>query len=124
MPGRGFKVVAVTLGEAILCANVAGDAFFEYLWLFAFVLYFGQQPEVIPVTAWVAGERHKVAGAQLRLVAAAVGQLLFGAVAFEVNLAELFAALAVAEATGVVVIFQIGLVVLLCLLVLILLVLI
>ena len=75
--------------------------------LFAFVDDFGEQPEVVPLGAWVVGHFQKVAADQAGLVAVAFGLLVVGAVAFEDALAEEFAARAVEEAAGVVVVFQV-----------------
>ena len=57
-----------------------------------------QQPEVVAVLARVVGEFEEVAAEQFRLVAAAFSQAVVGAVAFEVALAQVFAARAVGVA--------------------------
>src|SRR5690606_39549476 len=77
VPGRGSEVVAVALGEVVIPLSPMpgaptlsrqgrgslivhsqgiGDGFLQHLRLFALVVDFGEQPELIPVTAWVVGE--------------------------------------------------------------------
>src|SRR5690606_3646050 len=86
----------------------AGYGLFQNLGLFAFVVDFGDQPEVVPAVPGVALEFEEVAAAQGRLVAVGGGLVVVAAVAFEAALGQLLAAGAVGEAAGVVVVFQVG----------------
>src|SRR5690554_2453432 len=99
VPGGGLEVVAVALGEGcfplplrgrglgrggIIGARrfCAGYGLFQNLRLFAFVVNFGDQPEVVPAVAGVALEFEEVAAAQSRLVAVAGSLTVVAAVAF------------------------------------------
>src|SRR5690554_6770980 len=138
VPGGGGEVVAVALGEAWIplrgspfgpafdCSALrlsregrgkrsvyawhirVGNRFLKNLRLFAFVVNVGDQPEVVPAVAGVALEFEEVAAAQSRLVAVAGSLAVVAAVAFEAALGQVLAAAAVGEATGVVVVFQVG----------------
>src|SRR5690606_4959809 len=76
--------------------------------LFAFVVEFGDQPEVVSVGFWAALQFEKVAAAQGRLVAVGGGLAVVAAVAFGAARGLVLAAAAVGEAAGVVVVFQVG----------------
>src|SRR5690554_2795064 len=99
VPGGGLEVVAVALGEGCFPLPLrgrglgrggisgarrfcAGYGLFQNLGLFAFVVNFGDQPEVVPAVAGVALEFEEVAAAQSRLVAVAGGLAVVAAVAF------------------------------------------
>ena len=62
-------MVAVALGEAVADIRVAGDRFFQHLWLFALVSNLVQQPEVVVVATRVVGEFEKVAADEFWLIA-------------------------------------------------------
>src|SRR5690606_27389265 len=125
VPAAGLEVVAVALGEGCFPLSprgrglgrggklgarrfCAGYGLFQNLGLFAFVVDFGDQPEVVPAVPGVALEFEEVAAAQGRLVAVAGSLAVVAAVAFEAALGQLLAAGAVGEAPGVVVVFQVG----------------
>ena len=78
------------------------------MWLFAFVEDFGEQPQVVPFGFRVFGQGQEVAADEQRLIAFAFGELEVAAVAFEGAFGQVFAALAVDEATGIVVVFEVG----------------
>src|SRR5690554_2677201 len=125
VPGAGLEVVAVALGEGCFPLSPrgrglgrggkigarrfsAGYGLFQNLGLFAFVVNFGDQPEVVPAVSRVTLEFEEVAAAQVWLVAVAGGLAVVAAVAFEAALGQVLAAAAVGEAAGVVVVFQVG----------------
>lgn len=98
VPWGGLEAVAITLVEiALEAGGVAGDRFFQHLRLFAFVQDFGQQPKVVPFGFRVLGQGQEMAADQQRLIAFAFGQLEVAAVAFQVALGQVFAALSVDE---------------------------
>src|SRR5690554_6736512 len=121
VPGGGLEVVAVALGEGCFPLPLrgrggligarrfcAGYGFLQHLGLFAFVVNFGDQPEVVPAVPGVALEFEEVAAAQSRLVAVAGSLAVVAAVPLEAALGQVLAAAAVGEAAGVVVVFQVG----------------
>src|SRR3546814_10379653 len=71
--------------------------------------HLGQQPELVPVAAGVFAEREEVPARQLRLVAFAFGRFVVVAVALQGALRQVLAAGALGEATGVIVVFKVGL---------------
>ena len=94
-------------GKTVLFCRVC-DGLFQYLGLFALVVDFCQEPEVVPGVPGVALQFQEVAAAQGWLVAVAGGQVVVAAVAFQGAAGQVFAAAAVGELAGVVVVFQIG----------------
>src|SRR5690606_16249917 len=107
-PGGGLEVVAVALGEGCFPLSLrgrgriigvrrfcAGYGLFQNLGLFAFVVDFGDQPEVVPAVSRVALEFEEVAAAQSRLVAVAGSLAVVAAVTFEAALGQVLAAAAV-----------------------------
>jgi hypothetical protein len=71
---------------------------------------FGQQPEVVPLGFRVLGQGQEVAADEDRLIAFAFCELEIAAMTFEGAFGQVFAAFAVDEATGVVVVFSEGIV--------------
>src|SRR5690606_27666979 len=67
--GRG----GLAVHAEYICARKISDWLFQHLWLFAFVVEFGDQPEVVPAGSWVALQFEEVAAAQGRLVAVGGG---------------------------------------------------
>ncbi|MNQ89243.1 hypothetical protein D3C85_1045450 [compost metagenome] len=63
-PGGGGEAVAVAMLEAAIGFAVLGHRLFQHLRLFALVMDFGQQPEVVPAGARVVGEGEEVAADQ------------------------------------------------------------
>src|SRR5690606_36942712 len=84
-----------------------GGGLCRHLRLFALVVDFGEQPELIPVAAWVLHQLEEMTAAQPWLVAFAFGQLEVVTVAFQGALRQVFATAAVGEAAGVVVVFEV-----------------
>src|SRR5690606_38414144 len=101
LEGRGGRTVG--RWYASIC-----DGFFQDLRLFASVVNFGDQPEVVRAVPGVALVFEEVAAAQVWLVAVAGGVAGVAAVAFGAALGQVRAAAAVGEAAGVVVVFQVG----------------
>ena len=109
VPRRGLEAVAVALVEIVFqVSGVAGDRLFQHLRLFAFVEDFGQQPQIVPFGFRVLGQGQEVAADQQRLIAFTFGELEVTAVAFEGAFGQVLAAFAVDEATGIVVVFEVG----------------
>ena len=81
--------------------------FFQNLRLAAFVVYFGQQPELIPAGLWVVGQVEKVTAEQGGLVALAFGKAVIMAMALQGASGQQVAALPVGEAAGVIVILEV-----------------
>ncbi|RCM46384.1 hypothetical protein PA82_05868 [Pseudomonas aeruginosa] len=69
--------------------------------------HLGEQPEVVPARLGMGGQRQEVAAEQQRLVAAALGQAVVAALPFEGTPGQVLAALAVDEATGIVVVLEV-----------------
>ena len=70
---------------------------------------FAEQPQVVPLRARVLGDLQEMPADQQRLVADPFAQAPVGAVPLQGALAEQLAALAIDEATGVVVVLQVRL---------------
>ncbi|VVQ26309.1 hypothetical protein PS925_06177 [Pseudomonas fluorescens] len=70
------KSVAIALGETISGFGVAGDRFFEHLWLSAGVRHAEQQPQVIAGFTRVFGQFEQVAAAQVCLIALTFAKLI------------------------------------------------
>ncbi|KYO76176.1 hypothetical protein LT18_05424 [Pseudomonas aeruginosa] len=110
LPGRGEEAVAVALLEVVRAGRrVGGNVLFQHLRLLAFVEDFAEQPQVVPLRARVLGDLQEVPADQQRLVADPFAQAPVGAVPLQGALVEQLAALAIDEATGVVVVLQVRL---------------
>ena len=109
VPGRGEELVAITLKAVFNAGAGVGRVLLQDLRLRAFVLDFGQQPQVVPFFVGVFGQWQEVSGEQHRLIAFASRHLALGAVTLLFASTQQLAAITLGKTTGVLIILKIRL---------------